>query len=150
MTYEVDVSGNVIVIQIPPKQLQQNWEDFEIQKRVTCNTTKPYEEEGYWIHLKNRTPWYNDVVAKLYVLSQYFKGELKGKGEDGEPYTITLPIAKESIIEASERNVWKPSFCIYQIAYGDKDRFYSELKKINFENLYPEWLAQIPKTWREY
>lgn len=139
MTYEVDVEGNCSIIRIEtPQKLLEDWEDFKIKK---------LDSKTVHIKLSSRTPWYPDVAAKLYVLSQYFSGTLIGKGEDGEPYKITLPITNEDVLNASERRSWRPEFKVYQ-KHLKVDRFHSELEKIGFLNLYPTWLSFIKKEYR--
>jgi hypothetical protein len=141
MTYEVDVRGYLKIIKTPTKELSQDWEDFKIRPRKNVA----------YIRLEGRTPWYNDVVAKLYVLGHFYEGKLKGKGEDGESYEITLPISKEDIIlRASERKMWEPDFCVYQKDFLVTDRFFDELERIGFENLYPGWLKKIKKEYSPF
>ena len=137
MTYAVNVKGILEIIKTPPEKLLQNWEDFKISKK-SARTVQ--------VKLSNRTPYYPDMVTKLFVLSQYYKGKLVGKGEDGNLYTIELPVSKEDIIRASERKEWDPNFMIYQ-KFFTVDRFYTELEKIGFLELYPEWLKTIKKEY---
>lgn len=137
MTYGVDVGGKFKIIKQPPEKLLIDWEDFKI-KKTDNNTVK--------IHLSDRTPWYPDIVAKLYVLSQYFKGRLRGHGEDGQSYEVNFPPTKEEIIRASERQIWG---IIEDQKFYKEDRFQNELDKIGFGNLYPEWLKTIPKVIEE-
>jgi len=137
MTYRVDVEGNLKIIKTPPQKLLTNWENFKISKN---------QNGTVHIELHNRTPYYPDVVAELFVLSHFYKGKLSGKGEDNEPYDIELPIQNDDIIRASERNQWKPDFQIHQQKYKE-DRFLSELERIGFQELYPEWLKKISKNW---
>lgn len=138
MTYTVDVKGNLKIIKDPPDKLLTDWENFKIHQN---------DNGTVHVELHNRTPYYPDVVAKLHVLSQFYKGKLEGKGEDGEPYSIILPVSREDIISASERKRWKPNFCLYQKEFLDTDRFFHELKKIGFEEFYPEWLKTQTKGW---
>jgi len=138
LTYEVDVKGDLVIIKTPvPDKLLTNWKDFQISVN---------DNDSVHVELHNRTPWYPDVVAQLFVLSQYYKGKLVGNGEDGDPYTIELPVSRKDIIKASERKEWKPNFRVYQ-KFFTVDRFYTELEKIGFLELYPEWLKTIKKEY---
>ena len=139
MTYAVNVQGECKILKTEtPQKLLEDWEDFKI-KQLNPTTVS--------IKLSGRTPWYKDVVAKLYVLSQYFSGILKGKGEDGEPYKITLPTTHEDVLSASERTTWDPEFKVYQ-KHLKVDCFHSELEKIGFLDLYPSWLSKVKKEVR--
>jgi len=140
MTYSVDVKGRLKIIQQPPEELTKDWEDFKISLSQNKKTVH--------VELHGRTPWYNDIVAKLFVLGHYYEGTLKGKGEDGQPYSLRISPDKEEIIHASEREHWDPQFCVYQQEFEKTDRFYNELQKIGFSHLYPMWLTKIKKSGR--
>jgi len=133
LTYEVDVGGKFKIIKSPPEKLLQNWEGFAI-RQIDSKTIK--------IHLSGRTPWCPDVVVKLYVLSQYFEGKLKGHGEDGHQIELNIPPTENEIIRASERKSWGT---IEAQKFYKEDRFQDELDKIGFSNLYPKWLLKIQK-----
>ena len=139
MTYSVDVEGYLQVIKTPPSVLTKDWLDFKI--RMSEDTNSAYVE------LHDRTPYYNDVVAKMFVLGHFYRGKLVGKGEDDAFVSIKIPPSKEDIIYASERQAWKPSFCVYQKEFLDTDRFYDELSKIGYVSMYPKWLEKIEKRW---
>jgi len=129
MTYTVDVSGNLKVIKKPPEELTKNWHDFQITM-INDNTVH--------IELHDRTPWYPDVVAKMFVLGHYYKGKLRGHGEDHTHVTLAIPPLKQQIINASERRLLLNQ-------YSTKDRFFYELKELGYTKFYPEWLESIPK-----
>lgn len=136
MTYTVDVKGDLKIIKSPPVELTEDWEDFMI---------KLISDSEVHIELHGRTPWYPDVVAKMFVLGHFYEGKLEGHGEDHSSVTLELPPNKQDIIHASERTRWDPAIFLYQVRYT-KDRFLAELTDIGFASFYPEWLSEIPKS----
>jgi len=139
MTYTVDVEGYLKIISIPPPTLMKDWQDFKIKKSE--------DGKSVYVQLHDRTPYYNDVVAKLFVLGHFYIGKLVGSGEDGTYVEVKIPPSRIDIIHASERHAWKPSFCVYQKEFLDTDRFYHELSSIGYVSMYPKWLEKIEKKW---
>ena len=139
MTYTVDVEGYLKIVNTPPPVLTTDWLDFKIKMSE--------DGKSVYVELHDRTPYYNDVIAKLFVLGHFYKGKLVGKGEDGEYASVLIPPSKENIIHASERHMWKPKVCTYQKEFLDHDRFYHELSKIGYVDMYPKWLEKIEKRW---
>lgn len=133
MTYTVDVSGIFTIIKEPPEILKQDWEDFQIEVM---------NDKEVSMELHGRTPWYQDVEAKLYVLGLFYEGMFEGEGEDGKYYSITLPMTKDEIINTSERLEWGK-----ETDHKNKeiDTLYDNLKDIKMTQYYPEWLKDVPK-----
>lgn len=134
MTYTVDVVGIVKVIKAPPEELQKDWDFFKITFNGSTAT----------IELHGHTPWYPGVVAKMFVLGHFYKGSLKGCGEDGEKVVLQIPPTKKEIIKASDREFMKkyPNQPYSQRIKSHTDRFYEELEKIGYKHFYPKWLEE--------